>query len=316
MVYSIRAVQGAVDTSNVHFERLAKSYRHILARTRRKHTSNKDPHPQKIPTDKKHRGINDKNGQLEDRVEPANKHSRRIARPSQLAPFGQIQVPEKKSSMVVVTFLVLPTQPISEILIRLGRHGCRDITSQLNLSGFGSSAVSTGGFGDVYQGTLQDGALVGIKCLRILVGMDDEDGKNQLKRAARELYVWSKCRHPNILDLLGVAKYDNRVAMVSPWMVNGNLTWYLTRYPSADRYNLCAQIADAIAFLRENAIVHGDIKGANILVSDDHIPKLTDFGNSAISECVMDTCNLDKYAHLFRPEYMRELRTLYGAING
>ncbi|CAE6468287.1 unnamed protein product [Rhizoctonia solani] len=182
---------------------------------------------------------------------------------------------------------VLPAQPISEILIRLGRHGCQDITSQLSSSRFGSSAVSTGGFGDVYQGILQDGTLVGIKCLRILVGMDDESGRNQLKRAARELYVWSKCKHPNILDLLGVAKYDNRVAMVSPWMMNGNLTWYLTRYPSADRYNLCTQIADAIAFLKENGIVHGDIKGANILVSDDHIPKLTDFGNSAISECTL-----------------------------
>ncbi|CAE6491894.1 unnamed protein product [Rhizoctonia solani] len=177
--------------------------------------------------------------------------------------------------------------PISEILTRLGRHGCQDITSQLDLSKFSRAAVSTGGFGDVYHGALQDGTRIAIKCLRLLVGVDDESGKKQLKRAARELYVWSKCKHPNVLDLFGVARYNDRVAMVSPWMENGNLTWYLSRYPDADRYNLCADIADAVAFLRQNGVVHGDIKGANILVSRDHVPKLTDFGSSAVSKCTL-----------------------------
>ncbi|CAE6491886.1 unnamed protein product [Rhizoctonia solani] len=45
-----------------------------------------------------------------------------------------------------------------------------------------------------------------------------------------------------------------------------------------------SQIADAVAYLRSCNMVHGDIKGANILVSDEHIPKLADFGNSVLGE--------------------------------
>ncbi|CAE6421617.1 unnamed protein product [Rhizoctonia solani] len=176
----------------------------------------------------------------------------------------------------------------SEILSRLNRHGCPEITAQLDLSKFSRAAVSTGGFGDVYRGALRDGTRVGAKCLRLLIGADDDDGRKQLKRAARELYVWSKCKHPNILELVGVAQYDERVAMVSPWMENGNLTWYLSRHPEADRYSLCAQVADATAFLKTYGVVHGDIKGANILVSRDGVPKLADFGTSAINNYTLN----------------------------
>ncbi|KAH7325454.1 kinase-like domain-containing protein [Rhizoctonia solani] len=190
---------------------------------------------------------------------------------------------EERNSVVISS-----SMPISELVTRLSRHGCQDITNQLDLSKFSRTAVSTGGFGDVYHGTLQDGTQVAVKCLRLLVGVDDESGKKQLKRAARELYVWSKCKHPNVLELFGVARYNDRVAMVSPWMENENLTWYLTRYPDADRHHLCASVADAIAFLRQNGVVHGDIKGANILVSRDHVPKLTDFGSSAVNKCTLE----------------------------
>ncbi|CAE6445998.1 unnamed protein product [Rhizoctonia solani] len=169
----------------------------------------------------------------------------------------------------------------SEILVHLGRHGCEDVTNRLELSNIGRSAIFSGGFGDVYRGALRTGDRVAIKYLRMLVTADDS-GEKQLKRTAHELYIWSKCRHVNILELIGVAQHNNQIAMVSPWMENGNMNWYLNQHPLTDRYSLCSQIADAVAYLRNNGIVHGDIKGANILVSGDHVPKLTDFGSSNI----------------------------------
>ncbi|CUA77333.1 Ephrin type-A receptor 3 [Rhizoctonia solani] len=171
--------------------------------------------------------------------------------------------------------------PASEILVHLGRHGCEDITNRLELSSIGRSVIFSGGFGDVYRGALRTGDRVAVKYLRMLV-TEDDSGEKQLKRTAHELYIWSKCRHTNILELIGVAQHNNQIAMVSPWMENGNMNWYLNRHPLVDRYNLCSQIADAVAYLKDNDIVHGDIKGANILVSGDHIPKLTDFGSSII----------------------------------
>ncbi|KAG8726876.1 hypothetical protein FRC11_014304, partial [Ceratobasidium sp. 423] len=86
--------------------------------------------------------------------------------------------------------------------------------------------------------------------------------------------------------MVGMAKYRGQFAMVSPWMQNGNLEQFLsTRALSrAERYQLCAQIIEGVAYLHENKIVHGDLKASNILVSDENIPHLTDFGSSIIRE--------------------------------
>ncbi|CUA78421.1 hypothetical protein RSOLAG22IIIB_13127 [Rhizoctonia solani] len=46
----------------------------------------------------------------------------------------------------------------------------------------------------------------------------------------------------------------------------------------------CFQLADAVAYLHSQGVVHADIKGANILVSRDNKPKLADFGSATLKE--------------------------------
>ncbi|QRW26571.1 Tyrosine kinase specific for activated [Rhizoctonia solani] len=173
--------------------------------------------------------------------------------------------------------------PINEIMVHLQEHGCKNVTEDLDLHKCSQYPVASGGFGDVFYGTLRNGSPVAIKCLRIFVGTQEEEGKRQLRRAAHEIYIWSKCDHPHVLDLVGVAQYQERIAMVSPWMPRGNLTWYLSQNPHADRHQMCVQITDGVAYLHDRGIVHGDIKGLNVLVSEEHIPMLTDFGTSSLS---------------------------------
>ncbi|KDN42437.1 hypothetical protein RSAG8_06754, partial [Rhizoctonia solani AG-8 WAC10335] len=195
--------------------------------------------------------------------------------------YGKLYAPSQISEAESV---ISGSMPPSTILAHLSKHGCEDITSKLDPRSISKGMVSTGCSGDVYRGALQDGRGVGIKCLRVLVGMDEE-GEKQVKRAARELYIWSKCKHPNIQELTGMALHDHRVAMISPWMKNGNLSWYISRHPEVDRYNLILQAAAAVAYLRQNGVVHGDIKAQNFLVSEDCVVKLTDFGSSIINHC-------------------------------
>ncbi|KAJ1309451.1 hypothetical protein OPQ81_006227 [Rhizoctonia solani] len=171
----------------------------------------------------------------------------------------------------------------TEILRYLVVHGCRDISKDLDISQVSEHPVSGGGFGDVYRAKLRNGDQVGLKCVRMLVGSTAE-GKQFLKYAAHELYVWSKCKHPNILELSGVAIFRNQIAMVSLWMENGHLRWFLSRHPQADRCMLCVNIVDGVDYLHKSGIIHGDLKPENILVANDHTPKLTDFGNALISE--------------------------------
>jgi len=114
----------------------------------------------------------------------------------------------------------------------------------------------------VYQGQLRDGLLVAIKRLR--VNMDDPEGKKFRKAAAHELYTWSKAKHPNVLELIGLARFQGQLAMVSPWMDNQSLPVYLSKDPKADKCEMSTQIARGLAYLHEAGIVHGDVKSVGV----------------------------------------------------
>ncbi|KAF8593296.1 kinase-like protein [Ceratobasidium sp. AG-I] len=104
------------------------------------------------------------------------------------------------------------------------------------------------------------------------------------QQAAHELHVWSKCTHPYVQELLGVECAHSQIAMISPWLEHGTLPEYLKHNPSTNRLKMCIQIAEGLAYLHRRGIIHGDIKGCNILVGDDYTPKLTDFGNGALQD--------------------------------
>ncbi|CAE6462477.1 unnamed protein product [Rhizoctonia solani] len=187
-----------------------------------------------------------------------------------------------------------------EILVQLAEHGCENITDSLDLAKCRLMPVSTGGFGDIYLGSLKCGNLVAIKCPRLRI--DTTVKKKELKRSAHELYVWSKCEHPNVMPLLGVALYKGQLAMISPWMEHGSMTVYLSHHPQVDLYAMCTQVADAVAYLHNDRIIHGDIKGANILISKDCTPMLSDFGTSVLREYTLEfaTTTSDQHASTLR----------------
>ncbi|GAB1522457.1 hypothetical protein RhiTH_005575 [Rhizoctonia solani] len=171
---------------------------------------------------------------------------------------------------------------IREVISHLVAHGCQDLTKEIDNNAFTEHPVSHGGFSDIYRGRLLDNAHVAIKVLRISATGITEDLKH-FKHAARELHTWSKCAHPNVLSLLGLAEFRGRIGMISPWMTQGSLPRYLERTPDANRYNLCVQLCDGLSFMHQIGIIHGDLKGANVLISGDGIPVITDFGNSLYS---------------------------------
>ncbi|KAG9087555.1 ATP binding [Ceratobasidium sp. UAMH 11750] len=169
--------------------------------------------------------------------------------------------------------------PASEIITYLRDHGCRNITSELDTSSSSQYPVANGGLGDIYYAKLRNGSQVAIKTMRLQIDPTSE-GTKHLKHAARELHTWAKCDHPNVLKLLGLAVFRDQIGMVSPWMGNGSLPSYLSREPNPDRLLICAQISDGLAYLHQCGIVHGDIKGLNVLVSTKGVPALADFGNA------------------------------------
>ncbi|QRW14283.1 Serine/threonine-protein kinase [Ceratobasidium sp. AG-Ba] len=169
--------------------------------------------------------------------------------------------------------------PIDDIVLALTEHGCKDLTAELDHTSHSAHPVISGGYGNITRGAMRSGTAVAIKSLRVPIGPDEEQNKIP-KRAARELYTWSRCSHRNVLPLLGLVVFHNQIRMLSLWMPNGDLPGYLKKNAFVDRYVMCQQVCDGMDYLHGVPMVHGDMKGTNVLVSDEGVPVITDFGNA------------------------------------
>ncbi|KAG8705365.1 hypothetical protein FRC08_001704 [Ceratobasidium sp. 394] len=197
------------------------------------------------------------------------------------------------------TVVIGRTMPAANIIQHLVQHGCRDMTADLDSSSCSEYPIANGGFGDVYRGQLGKGKRVAIKCMRVFECPDAEEQQQKyLKRAAREIHTWSKLRHPHVLRLLGLVVYHDRIGMVSPWVERGTVRYYLTRTPEADRPQICTQIAGALLYLHQSGVIHGDLKGDNVLVSDAGEPLITDFGNAILQERTLQFTSSTTGTHL------------------
>ncbi|KNZ78276.1 putative serine/threonine-protein kinase [Termitomyces sp. J132] len=140
--------------------------------------------------------------------------------------------------------------------------------------------VEGGGFADIYKGYLK-GRAVCMKTIRLYQTSRIEDA---LKQISREAILWGQLSHPNVLTILGLFRFHKRVCVVTEWMLNGDITMYLRNHPSSPRPPLVFDVAKGLDYLHSNRIIHGDIKGPNILIDDAGRALLSDFGISSVSD--------------------------------
>ncbi|KAF9030474.1 kinase-like protein, partial [Hymenopellis radicata] len=79
------------------------------------------------------------------------------------------------------------------------------------------------------------------------------------------------------------------LCLISPWMRNGNIMSFLRNNPNHDRLKAIFQIALGMRYLHEEdpPVVHGDLKGANILVDKHSNCRIADFGLSHFGQTMM-----------------------------
>ncbi|KAG8923473.1 hypothetical protein FRC02_011116, partial [Tulasnella sp. 418] len=100
-------------------------------------------------------------------------------------------------------------------------------------------------------------------------------------RFTREVLIWRKLQHQNIVPLLGYAMNENGLpTLVSPWYTNGSLIDYLKSHPEASRLSLVMDVTSGLEYLHSIPLAHGDIKGENVLVNSVGSASLCDFGLS------------------------------------
>ncbi|KAG8984883.1 hypothetical protein FRB93_006180 [Tulasnella sp. JGI-2019a] len=158
------------------------------------------------------------------------------------------------------------------------------------------AVMGRGGFSSVTVGDLtEEGiALYGsLSAGKVAIKRLFSDSSKDLRvafRLIREVKIWERANHSNILKLLGfhLSPSLEEALIVCPWEPRGNVNKYIadTKPDMVERLSLLLDIAQGLAYLHEfqPPVCHGDIKGDNILVN--HIGKalLCDFGLAKLVE--------------------------------
>ncbi|KAJ7700565.1 kinase-like domain-containing protein [Mycena metata] len=144
-------------------------------------------------------------------------------------------------------------------------------------------ACTGGGFSDIYKAVYRSQE-VALKKLRFFVDNTPEERRKIKERFYEEALLWKNLKHPNILPFIGLhseASDLNKplsMVMVCPWMPNGTIIKYLKDFPETPIVAKVLEIAQGLNYLHSIPVVHGDLRGSNILVDAEGHARLADFG--------------------------------------
>lgn len=136
--------------------------------------------------------------------------------------------------------------------------------------------IGSGSFGVVHVGmNTVDGSLMAIKVLRI----PSENKTAIVQELQREIDLMRSLNHPNIVRYLGaeVNNKSNILNIFQEWVPGGSISSLLKQlgpFSVAVVKSYTAQILKGLEYLHSHNILHRDIKGGNILISNDGSGKL------------------------------------------
>ncbi|CAM0901810.1 unnamed protein product [Alopecurus aequalis] len=181
--------------------------------------------------------------------------------------------------------------------------------------------IGHGGFATVYKGILANGN-VAVKRIRSNHTIDE-------KIFYREVNSLMGTNHPNIVRFVGFCASTEQIAIKKEgsreyiyaeirerllcfeYISNGSLQKYITDelrgLDWSTRYRLIKGICDGLHYLHiEKHIYHMDLKPGNVLLDNDMVPKITDFGLARLDE-KSQTMSADRCGSLgyCAPEYLQ-----------
>ncbi|XP_010066311.2 serine/threonine-protein kinase STY46 [Eucalyptus grandis] len=136
--------------------------------------------------------------------------------------------------------------------------------------------VASGSYGDLYKGTYcsQDVAIKVLKHERL---------NEELQREfAQEVFIMRKVRHKNVVQFIGACTKSPNLYIVTEFMSGGSVYDYLHKQKGVFKLPMLLKVAIDVAkgmhYLHQNNIIHRDLKAANLLMDENEVFKVADFG--------------------------------------
>ncbi|KAF5745793.1 ACT-like protein tyrosine kinase family protein isoform 1 [Tripterygium wilfordii] len=136
--------------------------------------------------------------------------------------------------------------------------------------------VASGSYGDLYKGTYctQDVAIKILKPERVNTDMQRE--------FAQEVFIMRKVRHKNVVQFIGACTKPPSLCIVTEFMSGGSVYDYLHKHKGVFKLptllKVAIDVAKGMTYLHQNNIIHRDLKAANLLMDENEVVKVADFG--------------------------------------
>jgi len=167
--------------------------------------------------------------------------------------------------------------------------------------------IGGGGMAVVYKAKcLLLNRFVAVKILR----SEFTDDEEFVKRFQVEAQAAASLNHPNIVSIYDVGKQDDIQYIVMEYIDGITLKEYIGQkgaLPWKEAVGIAIQICSALEHAHKNFIVHRDIKPHNIMITEDGVAKVTDFGiaRAVTSATITMVGSTIGSVHYFSPEQAR-----------
>ncbi|KAK8360428.1 hypothetical protein V6Z12_A04G163600 [Gossypium hirsutum] len=136
--------------------------------------------------------------------------------------------------------------------------------------------VASGSYGDLYKGTYcsQEVAIKVLKPERINTDLQ--------KEFAQEVFIMRKVRHKNVVQFIGACTKPPNLYIVTEFMSGGSVYDYLHKQKGVFKLpsllKVAIDISKGMNYLHQNNIIHRDLKAPNLLMDENEVVKVADFG--------------------------------------
>ncbi|KAJ7328342.1 kinase-like domain-containing protein [Mycena albidolilacea] len=154
--------------------------------------------------------------------------------------------------------------------------------------------IGRGGFADIFLGRYK-GQDIALKRLQVYQPEPNEILLNR-QSLLQEVLTWVHLKHIYVLPFFGLDEKSFEgypPCIVTPYMRNGTMNGFVKNrngtLPDRRVDQLLFETAQGLAYLHVQNIVHGDLRGGNVLIDDGEHAQLADFGLAIVTDATLGT---------------------------